>query len=184
MDPIGTLVEQVDGRRAEQRQIRAIDDAFERRVAAAQENHQLDLVRVHPFERPREPGQLEKAKALRKRKILLQQPVALKRAQGHRQQRLGVGEADRLDRRRGKKLVPPLRALQRQHQRARDRSPDTARTACSRRRRVRSDRNTAGRCASCENFSPAVVFSRIRTPPLMRCATGSALSGRSGANEK
>ncbi len=91
VDAIGALVEQIDGRRAEQRQVRAIDDALERRLAAAEQNHELDLVRIDPLERPREPGQLEEAKALRERKILLQQPVALKRAQRHRQQRLGVG---------------------------------------------------------------------------------------------
>ena len=86
------------GRRAEQREVRGVDDAFERRLAAAQQDHELDLVRIDPLEGAREPRQLEEAEALRKRKILLQQPVALKRAQGHRQQRLGVGEADRLDR--------------------------------------------------------------------------------------
>ena len=81
MDTIGALGKQIDGRRAEKGQIRPVDDALERRITAAQEDHELDLVGINAFERSREPRQLEEAKALRKGKILLQQPVALKRAQ-------------------------------------------------------------------------------------------------------
>ena len=86
-----------------------VDDALERRLAAAEQHHELDLVAVDALERRRQPGQLEEAEALRKREILLQQAVALERAQRHRQQRLVVAEADRLDRRRRQQLVPARR---------------------------------------------------------------------------
>jgi len=116
-------VEQIDRRRAEQRQIRRVDDALERRLTAAEENHELAWSASMRFKARREPGQLEKRKARRKRKILLQQTVALKRPQRHAATAPVVGEADRLDRVGRKKLVPPLRAFARPAPGSRDASP-------------------------------------------------------------
>ncbi len=75
------------------------------------------MVRIDAFQGPREPRQFEKAIPLGERKILLQQPVPLKRAKRHRQQRLAVAETDRPDRAGRNELVPARRALRRQHER-------------------------------------------------------------------
>ena len=116
----------------------------------------------------REPGQLEEPEPLRKREILLQQPIPLERSQRDRQQRLVVGEADRPDRRRRQQLVPPRRALRRQHQHAEAGRQAQLVAACSRRRRARSGRSASRSIAVWANVEPAVVFSRMRTPPLIR----------------
>lgn len=113
LNAIGPLRKEVDDRRAEQREIGAVDDALERALALAQEHHQLDLVGVGEAHRRLETCHLEKTEALRKCKILLQQPVALERTERHRQERLVVGEANRPDT-RGRSELMPARALGRQ----------------------------------------------------------------------
>ena len=148
VDAIGALGEQIERRCAVQRQIRSIDDALEGRLAAAQQNHELELVRIDAFQSPREPVTSKNRYRCGKRKILLQQPVSLKRAQGHRQQRLVVAEADRLDRAGRNELVPPRCASSTAAPARQGRSPGRAHAACSPRRRGRSDRNRAARSPS------------------------------------
>ena len=68
--------EQVDRRRAEQLQVRRVDDALERR---ARRGRAARPARARPPTRatPAQARQLEEPEALREREILLEQPVAL-----------------------------------------------------------------------------------------------------------
>ena len=97
VDAVGALGEQVDGRRAEQREVGGVDGAFERRFAALEQQHQLEFGAGVAAQRWRQPGQVDEQEALRQGEIFLQQAAALESAQGGGQQRLLVGVAGRAD---------------------------------------------------------------------------------------
>ena len=185
VDAVGALVEQVDRRRAEQREIRRVDDALERRLAAAEQKHELELVAVDALEaraRARSARRSGSAAETRNTPAAAGSPettAASPAAAPRRRRSRPAGSTPPAGTRAtASRLCPAAPATPSAA------SPGTARRACWPRRRARSGRSSSRSIAVCANFSPAVVFSRIRTPPLMRCATGSALSGRSGANEK
>src|SRR5262249_59080273 len=90
---------------------------LERGLAAAEQDHELQLVGVDAFQRLCQAGYLEKPKPFGERKVHRQEPVPLKRTQRYRKKRLAVTEADRSNGAAGKELVPPRRALERQDQR-------------------------------------------------------------------
>src|SRR5205085_12599502 len=96
---------QVQRRRAVKSQVRSVDDRFERRGAASEQDDQLHLARVDLLQRRGQASQLDEPVPLRKREIFLQQPVALERTQRDGQQRLVVGEAHRIDRLGAEQLV-------------------------------------------------------------------------------
>ena len=82
VDAVGALRKQVDRRRAEQRDVRRIDDALELGVAAPEEDARAPA-RCPSTRRSAalQTRELEEPEALRKREVLLQQPVALERPQ-------------------------------------------------------------------------------------------------------
>ena len=94
------FLEEIHGRRAEHLQVRPVDDAFERGVAAAEQNHELDFVPRDPAQARKQSGQLEESVALREAEVFLQQTVSLEGSYARRQQRFVVGEANRSNGRR------------------------------------------------------------------------------------
>src|SRR5262249_16284355 len=104
MNAISAFRKQIESRRAEQRQVRLVDNALERGLAAAEQDHELQLVGVDAFQRLCQAGYLEKPKPFGERKVLLQEPVPLKRTQRYRKKRLAVTEADRSNGAAGKEL--------------------------------------------------------------------------------
>src|SRR4029077_7363512 len=71
-DPVRSLGEEIDNRRAEQREVRRIDYLLQDGFASAEQQDDLELVRLAALDLALEPGDVEKQEALRKGKILLQ----------------------------------------------------------------------------------------------------------------
>ena len=110
-DAVGALFEQVDGRHAVQREVVGIDHALEDRVAAAEQQHQIDRLAGAARYRPRQSVHLEEQVALREGEVLLQQAIAAEIACGHRQQCFVVVEADGSDGLRRHELMPVRRSF-------------------------------------------------------------------------
>ncbi len=89
-----------------EREVRGVDHVLERRVAPLEEQHELELGRGLPPRGGRESRYVDELEPLRKREVLLQEPIALEHAQADRQQRLRVGIAGALDPRSGQELMP------------------------------------------------------------------------------
>lgn len=107
LDPVGALAEQVDRRRAVQREAARVERLLERRVAAVGDEQQLELGGRAAGEQLAQPADAREQVARRERRVLLEQPVAGQRAIEHRQQRLVLLEAARHQR------VRPQHAQQR-----------------------------------------------------------------------
>jgi hypothetical protein len=107
LNAIGTLRKQVDSWRTKQRDVRGIDDAFQRRITSPKKDDELQLVRIELPGHARQIGQLNEPESLRKAEVLLHQSVTLKRSQGDWQQGFGIGKSDGTDGLRGQRLVPP-----------------------------------------------------------------------------
>ncbi len=141
----------------------------------------LEFLALDAPERALQSGNLDEAETLRERKVLLQQPIPLERAQRHRQQGLAVSRSQRA----GSTWRAGTRASAsrpcREHERAEARRQAQLVQLVGDVIAPGDIASSGDRCAICENFTPAVVFRRMRMPPLIRFAIGSALSGRSGA---
>src|SRR5262249_14697861 len=80
VNPIDSrFVEQIYCRRTEEREVRGVHDAFKRRVAAAEQDHQFEFSGRRSPDGRREIPQFEKAKALWKREVFLKEAIALER---------------------------------------------------------------------------------------------------------
>ncbi len=117
VDPVRALRKQIDRRRAEQRETRLVDDAFEAGLVAAEEQDELDLVHgPRAADGVRQADDIDEAKPLRKREVFLQKPISLEAAERHRQQRFTIGEAGGPDAAGRQERMTARRALRRQHE--------------------------------------------------------------------
>ena len=106
MNAIEILLEEIDHRSATEFNITFGERAFELDVHFLEKYGQVDFGVVATGDGIVEPGELEEEKSLRKRKILLEQTIALKSGGTVRQQRLVVLKAVVADRAGGEKLDP------------------------------------------------------------------------------
>ena len=91
------LAEQVDDGYAVQQHMLDAHQLFQRRVAAREQQHDLDLGAFHAAQHLGQAGDAGKLKTLGEGEVFLHQPKARKPGGGGGQQRLGVGKAHRLD---------------------------------------------------------------------------------------
>ncbi len=93
LDAVGALLEQVDGRRAVQREVARIERLLQRDVAAVGDEQQLEFRRADLGDELAQPLDAREQVARRERPVFLEQAVAGKRAILDRQQGLVVAEA-------------------------------------------------------------------------------------------
>src|SRR5690606_27056077 len=115
-DSVGLLREQIDDRRAVEREVLRRQHVLELRVAPAEEHDDLELRAARPRDRGREPREIHEQKTGWEREVLLQEAIAFEGAPRVRQKRLLLGEADRPDRGAGQVLAPRVRAAFRPHE--------------------------------------------------------------------
>jgi hypothetical protein len=106
VDAVGAALEQVDGRRAVEREMGGVERLFEAGVAAVQQDDDFELALRAGAQRRAAVRHFDEHEALGEGEVFLQQAVALEAALAAGQQRVFLGKAARLQRRLRQQLVP------------------------------------------------------------------------------
>ncbi len=110
-DAIAAPLEQVDGRRAVEPELLRVDDPLEIRRGPVEQQHDVERLRACDAQRFAQLVDREEQESLRKREILVEQPVAVEASRLVREKRLVLGEAHGTHRRGPQELEPLGRAL-------------------------------------------------------------------------